>query len=371
MSLGTCESGHLGNWKSGLIAGRPLRYDYSIMKLRVGLVGLGKAWEVRHRAALRALSDRFEVRAVCEEVGHRARQAAEEFDAAHVDGYRALVRRDDVDAMLMLSPQWYGSLPILAACEYGKAIYCAAALDLEPDQALKIRDRVRASGVAFMAEFPRRQAPATLRLKELMATSLGPPTLLFGHQRLIVDTEPADGSVRPVWHASPMMRSLMELVDWCRYVVDAEPTSVVGVSHCHRSSQQYDEDYLMMSLDFSAVQAPSLAATAQISCGHYMPSAWKEAVSFRPPAGLQVCCENGVAFVDFPSRLTWFDSAGRHEESLDTERPVGELLLSHFHRAVTSLVRKTSDLEDAYQAIRIVLAAQQSCQEGQRITLDC
>ena len=46
------------------------------MKLRVGIVGLGDAWESRHRPALRALSDRIEVRAVCCEVAHRAELAA-------------------------------------------------------------------------------------------------------------------------------------------------------------------------------------------------------------------------------------------------------------------------------------------------------
>ena len=60
------------------------------MKLRVGLVGLGTAWEVRHRPALRALSDRFEVRAICEPVAHRAEIAAREFSATPVDGFRAL-----------------------------------------------------------------------------------------------------------------------------------------------------------------------------------------------------------------------------------------------------------------------------------------
>ena len=41
------------------------------MKLRVGVVGLGTAWEKRYRTALRALSDRYEVRAVCEPVFDR------------------------------------------------------------------------------------------------------------------------------------------------------------------------------------------------------------------------------------------------------------------------------------------------------------
>ena len=188
------------------------------MKLRVGVIGLGTVWETRHRPALRALSDRFEVRAICEEVHLRAEQAAKEFDAVAMDGYRALAARVDVDAILFLSPQWYGALPILAACDEGKAVYCAAAIDLDADQARAIKDRVEQAGIAFMAEFPRRHSPATLRLKELIATRLGPVRLLFCHRRLL--REPPNNG-RPSYgpQTSTHTRELIELVDWCRYVV--------------------------------------------------------------------------------------------------------------------------------------------------------
>ena len=131
------------------------------MKLRVGVIGLGTVWETRHRPALRALSDRFEVRAICEEVHLRAEQAAKEFDAVAMDGYRALAARVDVDAILFLSPQWYGALPILAACDEGKAVYCAAAIDLDADQARAIgRDQTgrRAGPRAGAAEKKRHHA---------------------------------------------------------------------------------------------------------------------------------------------------------------------------------------------------------------------
>ena len=67
------------------------------MKLRVGLVGLGPFWESRHRPALRALSDRFEVRAICCQVARHGQQAAKEFGAACVDGYQSLAQRQDID----------------------------------------------------------------------------------------------------------------------------------------------------------------------------------------------------------------------------------------------------------------------------------
>jgi predicted dehydrogenase len=338
------------------------------MKLRVGVVGLGDAWESRHRPAFRALLDRFEVRAFCDPVLHLAEQAAKEFQASAVDGFRALTARTDVDVVFVLGSHWYGALPIFAACDAGKAVYCAAALDLDPSQAKRIKDRVEQSGVAFMAEFPRRTMPATLRLKELIATRLGQPRLLFCHARRRPAGTRRNGSSNGGFQYPRGVRETMELVDWCRYVVGDEPTSVIGIQHGEAAGEE--NDYQMLSLDFSAGGTPGTGPLAHISYGSYLSPKWPEAVSFRPPAALQVCCEQGVAFVDLPATLVWFDNAGQHLESLENELPVGERLLTQFHRAVTSLVRRTSDLEDAYRALHIVQSARTSFRENRRVSLD-
>ena len=264
-------------------------------------------------------------------------------------------------------PEWYGPLPVFAACDHGKSVYCGAALDIDdPAQARQLRQRVEQAGIAFMAEFPRRLAPATLRLKELIATRIGAPKLLFCHRRSSI--EPGAPQARRGRNCPTMLREMIEQVDWCRYVASMEPTSVVGIEHGTIDSSDGD-DYRMMSLDFSPQGKLGEGPIAQISCGRYMPELWPEAVSFRPPAALQVCCEQGVAFIDLPSTLIWFDAAGRHMESLDSERPVGERLMMHFYRAVTSLVRKTDDADDAYRRSSVVLAARQSFDTGTRVYL--
>jgi predicted dehydrogenase len=335
------------------------------MKLRVGLVGLGQAWEVRHRPALRALNDRFEVTAVCDQIAVRAEQAARDFGAQAVDGFRVLAHRGDVDAILMLAPQWYGYLPILAACDAGKSVYCATTLDIDLEEARRVKQRVEQAGVAFMSEFPRRQSPATLRLKELIATRLGAPRLLFCHMRRPAEELP-NVSARVNTRTSPT-GELMELVDWCCYVVGHQPTSVLGIQHAGPDGA---DDYQMMNLDFTPEGPPGSGPTAQISCGRYMPAKWQEAAAYRPPAALQVACERGIAFIDLPTTLVWFDEAGRHQEALDSERPVGEQLLGHFHRSVTSLVRNTAGLDDAYRALAIVQQARASHGQWQRIALN-
>ncbi len=42
----------------------------------------------------------------------------------------------------------------------------------------------------------------------------------------------------------------------------------------------------------------------------------------------------------------------------------------HFHRAVTSLVRNTTDLADAYRAMKIVISANDSAHSGRRVPLE-
>lgn len=336
------------------------------MRLRVGIVGLGEQWETRHLPALRALADRFEVRGICEQVAHRAQRAATQLGTTAMDGFRSLVARDDIDAVLCLAEQWYGITPILAACDYGKAIYSAIDLPVDAVEAQALRRRIDQAGIAFMAELPRRHAPATVRLKELMATRLGAPRMLFCHRRMPHDPRAQAGKPRDQGHRD---REVMELVDWCRYVAGIEPTSVVAVRHAEAPGDP-TEDYRMMSIDFSPSGHTGDGILAQISCGSYMPRRWEEAVSFRPPAALQAACAEGIAFIDLPSSLVWFDTAGRHQESLESERPVGEQMLVQFHRRVTSLVRSMSGLDDALAAIRVVQAGETSLTDGRRVWLE-
>lgn len=336
------------------------------MKLRLGVIGLNDQWEKRYLPALRVLEDRFGLIAIYEPVAQRAASAAREIAVVTHDSYRALCRRSDIDAVLVLNPHWLGDLPVLAACEYGKAVYLGSKVFLTLEETARIREAVRQSGVAFMVEFARRYSPATIRLKELIATVLGPPKLLFCHRRLSHYLKCNGLSARKQHLAMDL--DLIELVDWCRFVVGRSPVSVMGVSH-HPSSGE-ESDYVMMSLAFGSVtQENESDVIAQLSCGKYLPPHWHEAINYRPLAELQVVCERGVAFVDLPATLVWFDEAGRHHEMLDHERPLGERLLFCFHRMVTSLVQRMSDIEDLYQAQKVIESAKLSAQVGQRIHL--
>lgn len=289
-----------------------------------------------------------------------------ELNARPMDGFRAVARCEDIDAMMLLSARWYGALPILAACDYGKGVYCGASVNLDAQQASSLRDRVREAGIAFMAEFPKRLAPATTRLQELMATRLGRPRLVFCNERHA--TRNGHGGDAPA-----NMRRLTEMVDWCSFVVNRPVKSVTGAAYEDAPSvsdgDQSCSDYSLLTVTFKPNPGDECGAMAQIACGSYVPQAWSDATSYRRPADMQVVCQRGIAFIDLPDRLVWFDEAGQHIESLDAERPVAEQLLMQFHRSVSSLVLQGSGLDDAYRAASVVIAGQRSFAEGRRIEL--
>lgn len=337
------------------------------MKLKLGLIGLPSDWQRRYLPALRVLNERFEVAGVYSSVSMLAQNVARQLDAVAYCGFREMLSQADIDAVLMLGSDWYGTAPLHAACDYGKAVYCGSEIDFEPSQAIRLGEAVDQAGIAFMAEFPRRYAPASLRLKELIATRLGQPEMLFCHRRL---NQPGEGERSQRTKAGRLTRELMELIDWCTFIVGRRPIYVQSIAHPAAHPRTDDgNDYQMLSLTFPGCDADAPHIVAQVSCGSYIRDSWQEAVAYRPPASVQVCCQNGLAFVDLPSGITWFDDAGRHQESLDSEVGVGQQLLAQFHRAVTSLLRKMGDLEDVTHSLRVLEAAKASIAQQRSVDM--
>ena len=82
------------------------------------------------------------------------------------------------------------------------------------------------------------------------------------------------------------MHQIVQLIDSCRFVVGREPQAVTGVAGW--GDLPAPAGYRMLSLAFPPPDGSPFATVAQISCGRYLPATWHEAISFRPPAELQV-----------------------------------------------------------------------------------
>ncbi|MFO0910230.1 MAG: Gfo/Idh/MocA family oxidoreductase [Isosphaeraceae bacterium] len=316
------------------------------VRLRVGVVGLGRLWEARHKPALMRLRERFRVTAVYDQVHRRAEIESQQLGCAAVAGLTELIGRADVDVVYLMTPQWFGLHPIELACEAGKPVYCALPLASSLAELEQLTDQVESSGILFMPEFARRFYPATLRLRELIATSLGTPRLVVGHGRLFgYDRYGHPGPTTQLTPAPLLIDPGSFLLDWCCFLFQAEPLALQGwkgavlPQHCDATTGEPDFESFVAEFEGGGI--------AQISFGRYHRTAWGDATRFLPPPGFQIYGEKGAAWVELPDRIQWSDPDGTHEERLPLEPTVGDLLNDQFHRLVRGDQSMAPSIRDA------------------------
>ncbi|GGI99010.1 oxidoreductase [Alicyclobacillus cellulosilyticus] len=138
-----------------------------MQRLRVGVVGLGEVAQVIHLPILSALTDMYEVTAVCDISPSLVAYMAERYQVPerYLDLHE-LVRSPNVDAVFVLNSDEYHAETAIAALEAGKHVFvekpmCLTLADARAMQAA--RDR---AGRQVMVGYMRRYAPAFIAAKE-------------------------------------------------------------------------------------------------------------------------------------------------------------------------------------------------------------
>ena len=130
------------------------------------------------------MKDRFTVVAVYDQVARRAEIEAVQLGCKSVEGLVALIDRPDVDVDLSAHPAMVRPPPDRNRLRPGQADLLCLAADGDVGELERLDALIRSCGIPFMPEFARRFYPTTLRLRELLATMLGPPRLVVGQGRL-------------------------------------------------------------------------------------------------------------------------------------------------------------------------------------------
>ena len=137
-----------------------------VRELRVGAVGCG----ARGRHILQRLQDtgRTRITALYDPAAGAAGRVREELgaDAALVGGYREVVERDDVDLVVVASPDHAHTEPAVAAFEHGKHVFCEKPMATTVADCQAIWDAARAADRHLFVGFVLRYAPFYLGIKE-------------------------------------------------------------------------------------------------------------------------------------------------------------------------------------------------------------
>ena len=103
--------------------------------------------------------------------GHRehAEKVAREFDIEHVENdWPALVARDDVDLVSVVTPPVKHCEMTLAALENGKAVLCEKPMAMNADEARRMTERAREAGVLALIDHELRFLSGRIRLRKLL-----------------------------------------------------------------------------------------------------------------------------------------------------------------------------------------------------------
>jgi predicted dehydrogenase len=335
-------------------------------RLGVGIVGLGRLWKARYRPALQRMADRFRVVALHDQVGWRARVEAAAVGAEAAPSLTALASHPEVDAVLMLTPQWSGGWAAERAVEAGKAVFWAVPLADEGWYDVEaLAEAACRGGVPLVPELPRRAYPASRRLRELLRDGpLGAPRLILGQVRLFgPDREATPGPGVQLAPAPLSVDPGENLLDWCRFVFGAEPVAVEACGAGPLDGAEPDPDFEGMTLHFPD------GGLAQVAVQRYDRERWGDLIRALPPSGFQVFADRGAAFVEMADRITWTcDGGPPKREGLASEPPLGELLLDGFRAAVLGdpSAASTTGLSDARAVARLARLTREARREGRR-----
>ncbi len=321
------------------------------VRLRVGVIGLGRLWEARHKPALVRMSDRFRITALYDQVARRAEIEANVLGAVATSGLDELLDRPDVDVIHIISPQWFGLHAFESAITRGKPVYCA--LPLFGDQAWidRVASTIASRKCLVVPEFARRLYPASDRLKYLIQNDLGPVRSVVGLVRLSgFDRYGQPGPSTQIAPAPLMIDPTSYLLDWSRWIFGREPLTATNQGGTVLpGSPLHEHDVEHVALGFGD------GAVAQWSVARHHRGIWGESAKWMPSPGVQIYCEHGAAWLEMPDRIVWTSGGATHDERLPIEPTIGEQLNAQFHQAVTTGDCGQPTWDDALTVARLIL----------------
>ena len=336
--------------------------------LAVGLVGLGSDWESQQRPALNRLRHRLRVRGIYTAVASRADPVAEEFECVPCASLRMMAERSDLHALLVFDPGWKSDLPAQMAGQAGKAAFYLPAASLTSGAVQRLADLATQANVTLTPGLTWRYLPATLRLRELLATQLSKPHQIEMRLRPLSDLNAND---RARMTARPI-----EALDWCHFIAgtpcidqrwDIEQQSDRGESDPLRSQHRPiqpdapapaaegisppDAEFWQRTFCFRAPASGGPAPVVKIMAP---PAVWQVPHTICAVESLSLQTVHGRARLLAADQIAWSCGAeAEQQESLSEERSPIELLLDHFSRRVVGGLVSLPTFDDLAQAWRI------------------
>lgn len=305
--------------------------------LSLGLIGVGPSWERRYRPAVRRLSQRLCIRMVHDPVLSRAQTVAQETGADVATGLRQMFEHPGIHGVLVLDAGWYGITPAILACDHQKPAFLTNLWGESPALLRDLAEQAQARGVMLVPELPFRYQPSTSRLRELIASHLGPVQYLSLQQEQEGD---ADSTCEHLTRAA--------LVDWCSYVTRRTVDAAEWIAP--RDERMKPHWRITFRPDSRGSYAPVPAEIVR-SASHTNGNG--EHVETKLMATVE--CSEGLAILQGATQIEWsLRGAEVLCERLEQERSDAEVMLDQFCRRLVGGLIPTAGLGDVATALGLV-----------------
>ncbi len=316
--------------------------------VQVGFAGVAAEWLEELPTLQRQL--RMRISAVYDATPALGAQGAERFQAAHLKGFLQLLNSPLVDAVVVANAGWLGWHAVLQCLKRGlptlvvlSRIEQAAFFDTQLPELIRLEEALsyaRSDHGFLMPGLPLRWLPATIRVRELTATTLG------AIEKLQVTTQ--DLPLRS--------RELAEVLDWCLSVVQSVPERIQVlplesgwelVLACRRRQR-----------DAQPVEIHVLGAGDRTGA--------HSSLRFRA----QAQCRHGTFQFESPAIITHTADRAPVEEHLTADRSAYDVMLDLFGRRLVGGVVPVPDFSDVLRVRNLILSAQLSQDQHEAIAVN-
>jgi predicted dehydrogenase len=234
-----------------------------------------------------------------------------------------------------------------------KPIFVVSGFRNDQPELSRFHQRAMSEGQTVMPAFGMRYTPATCRLRELIATCLGPAQSLS----LTIAPSAAVGELSPIGAGRDQ---LIAAADWCRYVVGTAPTRVAGTD-------------TSVQLEFPG-KAGGANVKAELSFTSQLPAdagSYPIGTEMTAEAQFQavVHCVRGTATLRSVTEIDWEQGGDSARESLTSERTATEVMFDLFCRRVVGGLIPVADISDVVRCAQVVDAFRQSVTTARHVDL--
>jgi predicted dehydrogenase/threonine dehydrogenase-like Zn-dependent dehydrogenase len=248
------------HYRTGTFEIRKVKAMAAGKRIRVGIIGAGNFATGMHLPNLRKLSDKYEISAICNRTGHKAKAIAEQFEAKYATtDYKEILADPEIDLTMICTRHNLHGKMVLESLQAGKHTFVEKPLCTTKEELNAIKEfyevnpdpnqpvNQSASYPILMVGFNRRFSKYAREIKKHVKDRVNP---LFIHYRMNAGYSPMESWIHSEEGGGRIIGEACHIIDLFSYLIDAPVRSVSAASLQPRTESVSASDNKSIVLEY-------------------------------------------------------------------------------------------------------------------------